>query len=223
MKRRYKLILIIIIGVILTIIINSINSVNKITFTALGDGVALGNTSYDVVGLSFNDYLKERLDSNNLLETFNNEFSINNITVTELYNYLDNNVDGSRTKIPIKQTIASSDYVTIAIGMDELNNNLSDEIINKYLNNMESLLKDIRVFYKKDIILLSLYKSDKLSKNNVVSINNKLKVICGKYDAYFIDVLGLSLNNKYFLDANSYYLNYLAHKEIAKEIYMIIK
>ena len=53
--------------------------------------------------------------------------------------------------------------------------------------------------YKKDIILIGVYPTNTFSKKDAIEINSKLKTICGKYNTSFIDVLALSLNEKYYL------------------------
>ena len=75
MKRRYKLLLIIIIGATLTIIINSLRVTSKTNLTSIGDGFSIGMTPYNVAGTSFNDYLKEKLENKKDLGTYNYEFS----------------------------------------------------------------------------------------------------------------------------------------------------
>ena len=62
MKRRYKLLLIIIFGALLTFLINFITVKDKINLVSLGDGFSLGMTPYNVAGPSFNDYLKENIE-----------------------------------------------------------------------------------------------------------------------------------------------------------------
>ena len=119
MKRRYKLLLIILIGAAVTILINCITIKNKIAIVSLGDGLSLGMTSYNVAGPSFNDYLKEYAEEKNILDSYNNEFSQNHLTIHELNELLEDNAVGEFTKTPIKQIIASADILTISIGMDE--------------------------------------------------------------------------------------------------------
>lgn len=228
MKRRYKLLLIIVAGIILTIFINSTNVISKTRLVALGDGFSLGMTPYKVAGTSFNDYLKENLENSNNLENYNYEFSIAHQTIYELLNNLEKNTLGKTSRIPIKQTIAKADLITIAIGVDEfadksLVEDITPDIIDKYLEDMNKLLTEIRKFYDKKIIMIGLYEAYNFKKRDVIEINDKLKRICGKYNVIFFDCLGLSLNKEYYLDDTSYYLNYKAHKLIAKEIYRIYK
>lgn len=223
MKRRYKLILIILIGTILTILINNIKVSSKTNFTAIGDGLSIGMTPYNVAGTSFNDYLKERLDVDN----YNTEFSYEHQTIHELNESLFLNKIGTFSKKPIKQTLAKSSLITIAIGIDEfaeksLVQDIDTILIDTYLKEINELLQSIRTFYKKDIILIGLYPAYNFSKSDAIEVNSKLKIICGKYNASFIDILAISLNSKYYLEPSNYYLNYLAHKEIAKLIYVML-
>lgn len=225
MKRRYKLLLIIIIGIIITVFINSLRVTSKVNLTSLGDGVSLGMTPYNVSGNSFNDYLKERLENQNNISYYNNDFSYKNQSVYELNEHLKNNDILKNT--PLKQIIAKSNIITISIGQDyfsqkSLVEQINNEMITEYLNEFETLLKNIREFYEKDIIVIGLYPGFNFEKKDAIEVNSKLKAICGKYDTYFIDILALALNKDYYLNDNSYYFNYIAHKEISKMIYVIV-
>lgn len=228
MKRRYKLLIIILIGVIATIIINSLSTTKKTTITALGDGLSLGMTPYNVAGNSFNDYLKEKIESVNDLDEYNNEFSIAHLTIHELHEYIDENVLGRFTRTPIKQTLAKSDIITIAIGIDELADkslveDINLELMEKYLKEMEGILSSIREFYEKDIIIIGLYPAYNFTKKDAITLNSKLKVLCGKYDANFFDIIAIALNQNYYLETNSYYFNYQAHEKISSSLYKMYK
>lgn len=228
MKRRYKLLLIILAGVIATVIINSCRVMPKTSITSLGDSLSLGMTPYNVAGTSFNDYLKERLEGINKLDSFNNEFSINHLRIHELNDYLKENVIGKYTRVPIKQTLAKSELITLAIGIDEFASNsisedITSEIIDNYISEVNKFLKNLREFYDGKIVIIGLYPAYNFNKKDAVEVNSKLQVLCGKYSASFLDILALSLNPEYYLEKNSYYLNYKAHSEIAKMLYVMYK
>lgn len=223
MKRRYKLLLIILLGASATFLINFITFKNKINLVSLGDGFSLGMTPYNVAGPSFNDYLKENLESQKKLDNYNNEFSQSHLRIHELNDYLEDNALGKFTRIPIKQTIASADIITLSIGLDEfadlsIQNNLSTEAMDNYLKEIEIFLQTIREFYDKKIIMVGLYPAYKFDQKDAIEINNSLKKICGKYDTYFLDIIAYYLNDSYYLDKTSYYLNYQAHKKIANDL-----
>lgn len=227
MKRRYKLLLIITLGALLTFLINFTTVKDKINLVSLGDGFSLGMTPYNVAGPSFNDYLKENIESQNKLGSYNNEFSIAHLRIHELNDYLEDNTLGKFTRVPIKQTIASSDIITLSIGLDEfadlsLQNNLTTEAMDNYLKEIEIFLKTIREFYDKKIIILGLYPAYKFDQKDAIEINSSLKKICGKYDAYFLDIIAYHLNKAHYLDKTSYYLNYEAHQKIAEELLQML-
>lgn len=223
MKRRYKLLLIILIGSALTILISFITFKTKINLVSLGDGFSLGMTSYNVAGPSFNDYLKEHLESQNKISSYNNEFSQAHLTVHELNEYLEDNTLGKFTRIPIKQTIASADILTISIGIDEfadlsIQNNLTKEAMDNYIKEIDNFLKTIREFYDKEIIIIGLYPAYKFDKKDAIEINNLLRKTAGKYNSHFLDIIAYYLNENYYLDKTSYYLNYKAHQKIAEDL-----
>lgn len=227
MKRRYKLLIIIIIGAILTILINFITVKNKINLVSIGDGFSLGMTSYNVAGPSFNDYLKEKLENKNKLDSYNNEFSVAHLTIHELNEYLEENSLGKFTRNPIKQTLASADIITLSIGLDEfadlsLQNNLTTEKIENYLVEFETFLNSLREFYDRSIIVVGLYPAYKFDQNDAFEINNRLKKISGKYECQFLDIIAYYLNDEFYLNKTSYYLNYKAHQKIASEILKMI-
>ena len=228
MKRRYKLLLIILIGTILTIFINSLRVTSKTTFTSLGDGFSIGMTPYNVAGTSFNDYLKEKLEKKDDLESYNNEFSYVHQTIHELNEHLNNNDYGKTTRTPIKQIIAKSELLTLAIGVDEFASKsqveeITSEIINNYIADMNIFLKNIREFYDKQIIVIGVYPALQFSKKDAIEVNSKIKVLCGKYNTQFLDIIATSLHEEYYLEKSSYYMNYQAHKDISKTLYLMYK
>ena len=227
MKRRYKLLIIILVGAALTILINFVTFKNKLNLVSLGDGFSLGMTPYNVAGPSFNDYLKEYLEAKNKLANYNNEFSQAHLKAHELNDNLEDNALGKFTRIPIKQTIASAEILTISIGLDEfadlsIQNNLTSESADNYLKEMDTLLKTIREFYDKKIIIVGLYPAYKFDQKDAVEINTSLKKLAGKYNALFLDILAYYLNESYYLDKTSYYLNYKAHQKISEDLIKMI-
>lgn len=223
LKRRYKLLLIILIGGAITFLINTTSVKSKIDLVSIGDGLSLGMTPYNVAGNSFNDYIKEYLEKKNKLGSFNNEFSEGHLRIHELNDYLEDNTLGRFTRLPIKQILAKADVITIAIGIDELADislyeEISTKIIEDYLREMKNLLKTIREFYDKEIVVISLYPAYNFERKDAIEINRGLSKIAAKYNSKYLDIIAYSLNESYFLDKTSYYMNYLAHEHIANEI-----
>ena len=226
MKRRYKLLLIIVIGALLTFLINFTVVENKINIVALGDGVALGMTSYNVVGYSYNDYLMEYFDKKNKLGKYNNEFSIQHLSIEELNDLLEDNKSGARSKQPIKQIIAKADTLTIGIGMDEfidlsIKKRINEDKIATFLNEYAKLLRNIRTYYDKTIIVISLYPAYDFDKNLVYEINREIEKIVVDNKAKFLDITALALNAEYYSEETSYYMNYKGHKAIYNQLLKI--
>ena len=227
MKRRYKLLLIIVIGAALTILINFITVKSLVNLVSIGDGFSLGMTPYNVAGPSFNDYLKDKLENKNKLDSYNNEFSKAHLTIHELNEYMEDNTLGKFTRNPIKQTIASADIITLSIGLDEfadlsLQNNLTTEKMENYISEVEKFLQTIREFYDKKIIIIGLYPAYKFDQSDAYEINNNLKKLAGKYNCQFLDITAYYLNDEYYLDKTSYYLNYKAHQLIAENLFTML-
>lgn len=216
MKRRYKLLLIVLIGGIITFLININIKEEKLNLVALGDSFCLGYIDKKTPGISFNDYLKDKLKVNN----YNNEFCSQNLTISALNNMLDKNTIGKKKKIPIKQIINQADLLTIAIGVDEfyyysIFSNLDK---NNYLKEYNKLIKNIRSFYNNRIIIISLYPFIGIDKNTILDINEGLKRIAMNNNTEYIDIFAYTLNKDYFYNNETIYLNYRAHKNIAKTI-----
>lgn len=226
MKRRYQLLLIIIVGIFLTIFINNTTVENKISYVAIGDGVSLGMTAYNVVGYSYNDYFVENIENKNKLQNYNNEFSIQHLTIEKLNDYLEDNVTGVKSKIPFKQTLAKGDIIIINIGMDEfidlaIKNKISDAYIEKYIHDYNQFIKNIRTFYDKELIIIGLYPVYNLDKNTIYNINKGLQSIAVDNKSKFLDITAISLNEEYYLDNTSYYMNYKGHKAIYNQLLKI--
>lgn len=227
MKRRYKLLLIIFLGSMLTLIISFIFKDDKINFTALGDGVAIGMVTYDYVGPSFNDYLKDYFENKKILKNFNNDFTSQYLLIEELNDYLNENKYGKKSTMPLKQIIAKSDIVTIAIGMDEfvdytIKNKLNSERILNYLNNYQTFLENIRSFYDKEIIIISLYPAYDMDKNIIFDVNSKLESLAVAYKCKYLNIMALAINPHYYIDNSEYYINYQGHKAIYRNILKLI-
>lgn len=220
-KTKKKLIIIIAIGVILSIGIYRITINNKYNLLSLGDSLASGMTIYNVNGYSYTDYLKDYLKDNNELNDYNNIFVEPGMTISELQTKINNNYIKTYNgkEITIQQALKSSNLIIIGIGIDELNelaakNALTQKNINIYLKNMENLLKLIKKYNNKKVIVLGVYNTYYLTNAN--DINSKIEKLSNKYSYDFVDISKVINNDIYFFENSSYYLNYKGHKEISR-------
>jgi len=223
LRRKYKLILIIFISVVLAYFIYFFNIEDKIYLVSLGDGVASGETAYNIDGISYNDYLKEYFYSKKLLKNYNSSFAKKNYQLDNLISDLENNIIDNENNLYIKQILHKGSIITLSIGEDEftklsMTKDLSEEYIKEYLNNYDKLLKIIKEVSEAKVIIIGLYENNYLDKSRVIILNSEIANIASKYDAIFINVADLMLNKDYYLNKNSYYFSYKGHETIAEII-----
>ena len=220
---KQKIGLTLILGIIITTIIYFNIDKDTLNFLALGDGISTGMTAYHIEGYDFNDYLTEYLNENNNLEHYYKTFNETDESVTSLLNKINNNVESLERKIKIKQAIKQADIITIALGMDELNNyvlknNLGSTKINGYLNKFSELLKILRNLNNKKIFVIGLYSSTHINKKTVEKINTELERLVKKEQAEFINISEITENSNFFPVKNNYYLNYKGQEYIYNKI-----
>ena len=193
----------------------------EMNFISLGDGISVGLTAYNVKGYSYNDYLKDYFEDITILREYIPDFANVDETSKSLLNKISNNEELKNNKLTIQQAISKAKIITISLGMDELNNLkvLKSKNISEYLTNIEKIVKMIRNINKNGkVVITSLYETSKLSKDNVLKINNELNNIANKYNIDFVDITDVVLHKEFYMLPNNYYLNYKGHKYISEII-----
>lgn len=221
---KKKLILITLLGGILSIIIYFFTQNNEITIMSIGDGLSSGETPYGIEGYSFNDYLKEDYITKHKLNHYI-EYASSNKTIKELiYEIKDNKeVTLKNEKIEIKQAINKADILTIAIGMDELaSKKITNQIKNEYLHALEELLSMVNMLNQNKVIIISLYTWGKNDLLTIEKLNASMRDIALTNGFLFVDINKILMNEEYFLQKDSYYINYLGHKRIYEEIKKVL-
>lgn len=223
MKRKYKLIIIIIICSIFTYFIYFINKENKLNIVALGDGISSGETSYNIDGISYNDYLKDYFESKKLLKGYDDNYSNKNYELEDLINDIKSNVIIESKDIYIKQVIHNANLITISFGEEELTklamtDDLDNEVLKKFINEYDSLLYLLQGITDAKIVIIGFYENNYLDKSEVIILNSELSNVSIKYNATFINISDLMTNKEYFLDNKNLYFNYKGHIEIADMI-----
>ncbi len=222
MRRKYQLILIISISILIAYFIYFFNRDNKINIVALGDGVASGETSYNVDGISYNDYLKEYFESKKLLKKYNNSYAYKNYKLNDIINDLKNNKLNKEDKLNINQLIHKAHIITVSFGEEELSkmsmtNDLTKEAINDFICEYDDFIYMLKDITDGKIIIIGLYENKYLNKSNVIILNSEISNIALRYNVIFLDISDLALNKNYYLDGKSFYFNYEAH-EIIKDM-----
>ena len=229
-------------------VVVSIFVIYKVTFkdtknyVALGDSLALGVNPYGEISYGYTDYIKDYLKKLEKLESYTNGFAEKNQTIEDLYEDITNNktIVKNGNRYNIKSSLRESDLVTISIGLTDFKQDFTlDSFIDK-LNDKESikkriddimiefddLLKLVKKYAKKDIIVVGYYNlfpyldSYKKEINEFVEYSNKkYQQICGKNNAYFVNI------SNYFSDRTDYLPNpfntepsILGYNEIFKQV-----
>ncbi len=222
---KKKLLIITILGTILSIAIYFYTKSDEITITALGDGLALGMTPYNIEGYSFNDYLSADYKANHQLRNYLSEFASLNKTIKELtYEIKDNKeIIIKNEKYEIQRAINEANILTIAIGMDELaNKKITKQVIKDFEANFKELLNTIKILNTKKVVVLSLYKTKNMDELTISRLNAIIRDLTLSNNFIYIDINNILNNDAYYLDKNSFYINYLGHKAIYNEIKKVI-
>ncbi len=218
---KKKIIIITLLGTILSFIIYFYTKSDEITIVAIGDGLSIGMTPYNIEGYSFNDYLKEDYKTKHKLKNYFFEFaSAGKTTKEQIYEIKQNEtININNENIEIQRAINEADILTIAIGIDELSQvKITNKVKEEYKEDIEELLSIIKMLNHNKVIVLGLYKTKKQDDLIIAKINAIIRDITISNGFTFIDISNISNNPKYFLDKNSYYINYLGHKTIYEEI-----
>ena len=216
---KKKLIFLTLIAIFFTYIIYYFTKNDEITIVSLGDSLSLGMTPYDINGLSYNDYLKEEFEKKHKLKEYIPNFSKSRLTIKELiYEIKENKTITIKNKsLSIKQAIAKSDILTIAIGFDELSNiNITTNIRKEFMSDFKELLSLIKSLKTNQVFILSLYKTNNNDYLSIAKINAIIRDITLSNSFNFIDISSLFKQEDFF--PNTYYLNYLGHKKIYEKI-----
>ena len=218
---KKKVIAIALLGAILSIIIYCFTQTSEITIVSIGDGLSLGMTAYGIEGISFNDYLSNDYKTEHKLKRYIHEFANAGKTIKELIYEIKENrsITIKNEEIEIKQAINEADILTVAIGMDELaTTKVTNQIKEEYLHDLEELLSMISMLNQKKVIIVSLYAWGKNDFLTVEKLNASIRDIALTNGFLFVDINKIMMNQEYFLTTDSYYINYLGHKEIYNEI-----
>mgnify|MGYP004506209239 FL=1 len=200
-------------GTLLSLIIYRFFYHETVQIVTLGDGLATGETYYDVTGYSFNDYLRDYLEETTKIDEYITEFANKKETSETLKIKLANNYTLESTDTKIQQALSKSSLITIALGTYELSHSkVTQKEMDNYLINMEKIINLLRVYNQKKIILLSLYPTSDLTKEDVSKINNYLQNLAQEKRIDFVDITSITENKDYFFNSSHPYPNYKGHR-----------
>ena len=147
--------------------------------------IYLTNIDKKIYYVSINDYKKDSLKkydefllkSINNLEIYINEFSNEDLRLTDVINNIEKNIEIKKgnKKISIKHALIKADILTLSLGNNELlykiktqSNNLYDTI-DQIIDDYDNLLNVIRTYCKEKIFVIGInYKTDDEKIVNVI-------------------------------------------------------
>lgn len=220
MKKIIKLLSLIIVSISVYFIY--INNCNKnIRILNIGDGLSMGINSYGIDDYSYTDYYKEYLNKKNKKVEINNRYTAKDQSIKIFYAILRNNNE-------VKKDLISSHILIVCLGFNDLlykisieqnmNNNKLNKIVDEIDNNYNEMLKEIRKYYKEEIIVIGYYSSNTDNyyiDNGIRKLNRYLK---NNKDIVYIDTYKDIKGEKYLTNPGSYYPNNNAYKLIASKI-----
>ena len=205
----------------------------KINYLSIGDTLTRGINSYDVIGYGYNDYVKNYLNRNNLLRTFNTNYYNNSIIGFE------DDIQNNKTIVIndkeyyIKKLLRESDLLVISLGMDELSYYFHNDIdyihgqFDKMLLNLEDFIKVIVEYAKNDIVFIGYYNPTKNYNSDIDElfyyIDSSLIKMLNKYNVDYISLYEKVKNSNYLDNVNNYHLNSKGYLMIANEIISYIE
>lgn len=180
---------------------------NEVNYVSLGDFLAEGINPYGEIDYGFSDYLADYYRSKNILGFYINEFSNKNYTIENLIDDIYNNktIISGNNKYNIRKILRESTLVTISIGANDIMNSINyKDLDNKQLlkdkidsisKRLDTAIKLVKKYAKKDIVLLGYYNPYEMDLNefndlvnyidqkyNEISLSNNIKFISIKKD-----------------------------------------
>ena len=98
----------------------------------------------------------------------------------------------------------------------------TSKIKNEYLHDLEELFSMINLLNKNKVVIISLYTWGKNDLLTIEKLNASVRDIALTNNFEFVDINKILMNEEYFFQKNSYYINYLGHKRIYEEIKKVL-
>lgn len=210
-----KVTIVFFIAIILCALTYNITKNPKKNILALGDGLCLANSIYNVEGYSFNHYIKDYYYEKKLLNSFNDDFCKSNITVKELNSLILENQQ--LNKQSIQYLLDNADVLTLAIGFDELKSHskITNQIKKDFLHDYSILINNIMNISNAKILVIGYYPN---YFKDATEISKKLQAFVENKNLEFINIEEISKNQNNFYDLRQSNLNINGHKEIFNKI-----
>ncbi len=237
MKHKKLIFMILLCGIVYAIY--ALYHDNKINYLAIGDSLSIGINAYGDKNYGYSDYVASYLKEQNKLKSYSNDFAVAGYRISDVQHQLETNqiITIQKKALSFKKCLRDAQLVTLSIGgndllselslsavdIDALNEKEVMEAIDHVLLNLDDLLKNVRRYAKRDILLIGYYNplhSTSLPVNRLFSyLNTKANQICKKYDVTYINTYSIFKKNKEFLpNPTNIHPNVEGYEAIAKAI-----
>ena len=196
------------------------NHTDKITYISIGDSLSVGIDSNGNTNYGYSNYLSNYLKDKDLLKSYNNYFSTSGTRIVDLENKLETNwtIKKDGKSLSLKKCLREADLVTLSVGMDDILTNLTlstvsvenlsnkeiTTIVDKTIEELDALFKELRKYAKEDIIFIGYYnplEEESLTTERLYTyLITKTKALCKTYDIEYLDIYNLFKRNKNYID-----------------------
>lgn len=198
----------------------------KINYLSIGDSLINGVNSYNIEGYGYNNYIKNYLERNNKLRSFNNYYYNNSLKG------LCEDVKNNRTILVddkeyfLKKILRESDVVVISSGMDELafnfqadNMGYNYKYFEKLYNDIQELIIEIKKYSINNVIFIGYYNPTKNYTSDIdeffCSMNNRLSQLMKKNEIIYIDIYEEIKSGNYLDNPKNHHINTIGYMKIA--------
>ena len=221
MKKTTKLLILIILSLSVYFIYQNTKS-NNIKVLNIGDKLSQGINSYGIKEYGFIDHYKDYLKSPTKKIAIVNKYSKKDLTIRELTNQIKNNATLKRDLLEahiLFLTIGYNDLIYKLSLEEKVTNKTIKKIMKETVEEYNDLIKEIRKYYKKEIICIGYYKPNKKNIILNLGIKNLNFYLESQQEVIYINTYKLLKDKKtYFSNPNSYYPNKIGYKKIFQGI-----
>ena len=184
--------------------------------TSIGDQYSLGITSYGIKEYSYIDYMQEEIQKTK-----------DKVETNKTYNQKDQSIKNVlfllKQTPEIKKTLYDTNLLVLSLGYNDVISSMiiedNKESMNEIKDNYNQLIKEIRKYYHKDIIILGYIEDDRYDSNQQVRIKKLNNILKSNKEIIYIDTNQiLKERSKYYLNSKNHYPNSLGYKRIADKI-----
>lgn len=229
-KKKYQALIIFILICLSIFLIYKNNNKNNVNYTSLGDGFSLGKDSFGRIDYGYSDYVKDYLLENKKLNKYIKSFSDEKMNIEKLYEYIliNKKITLKNKEFNLRNVLRETEILTMSIGLNDLIYGIAtiqikspfevDNVINEIDINFNTLINEIKKYYKGKIYVIGYYKSPLYNSITNDSIEKLNKIFKENKDVVYIAIDNIINDNNNFSNPNSYYPNRIGHKIISQKI-----